>query len=114
MDLLLEGLTLSSIGLAVTFTALALIVLLIMILRALFPSRAAGDAQPQTEPRAIASLPTEAVDPKVAAAIASAIEHVKRDRSPSGNLGRALKSGPGPWWRRRSGEPRARVRRRSR
>ena len=113
MDLLLEGLTLSSIGIAVTFTALALIVLLIVVLRALFPARAADGAQARGEANPVTRAPAEAVDPKVAAAIAAALEHAKRKGSSAGNLGQALESGPGPWWRRRTDEPRARKGRRA-
>lgn len=94
MNLLDEGFALSLIGLATTFTGLGLFVLIIVVLRALFPGQ---DEVAESRRRMESAPPSTPTDPKVAAAIAVALRRVQ---SPRAKLGAELESGPGPYWHR--------------
>jgi sodium pump decarboxylase gamma subunit len=99
---ILEGLTLSIIGLIVAFAFMALFILTIVLLKALFPAKA---SQPETAPEL--ELPAPAVaaaseaapevdESEVAAAIAVAVAYVRSKTQSS--LGNTLAEGRGAWW----------------
>lgn len=95
-----QGLTLSIIGMTVTFAALGLLILSIFILGRLFRTRPL-DSDKKEEPQerqVVSSLARDTEEEEVVAAIAVALAHVHSlDISRSG-LGVALESGRGPWW----------------
>jgi sodium pump decarboxylase gamma subunit len=110
-DLLVQGLTISALGLGLTFAALGLFILVIVALRGLFtprPKAAARPAErgeagkPTTEPAARApSRDTEGQE--IAAAILIALSHLRSHDICESGLGQALQAGRGPWWHQNAG-----------
>ncbi|MGA9531959.1 MAG: OadG family transporter subunit [Anaerolineales bacterium] len=100
MNLYAQGLTLSLMGMLVTFASLGLLILIIVLLQRMF-----GGAQPaaapstRPEPAANHVLPINenADDAQLAAAIAVAMA-LQSDQHRSGELGAALTEGRGRWW----------------
>jgi sodium pump decarboxylase gamma subunit len=99
VDPLLEGLLLSGAGLAVTFLALGLLIVIIVLLNRVFGGRTAP-AEPATEPAAVSPVEAAEADDlaEVAAAVAAAVTVLRAAEQPAGALGSALESGPGRWW----------------
>lgn len=103
-ELLMDGLTLSALGLGITFTALGLLIGLIYLLQALFSPR----------PKPAASAPTVGPPPdvsqkeieKLAVAMAVATCLLEDDLADAANvsLGQSLERGHGRWWRRSTQE----------
>ena len=89
-----QGLALSVIGILITFSALGILILVILSLKVLFPERS---------PIQDFSEKTKAQDPKrealrkqaAAAGVAALLMH--SGKQPSG-LGKLLESPPGNWW----------------
>ncbi len=94
-----EGLGLSLMGITVTFVALGLLVLVMVVLEHLFRDRSFMPKEEELEDRAIGSiLARDTSEEEVVAAIAVALAHLHSlDLSRSG-LGTTLESGPGSWW----------------
>ena len=101
MNELGQGLSLSGIGILITFSALGILILLIVILKALFPVR--GDDFEISAPELI--LPSK-VDhdredlKKKAAAAVVAVLLSKRSATGKGDLGSELEKPVGEWWQR--------------
>ena len=76
-ELLLQGLTISFIGISLTFAALGLLILAIIVLRRLFPVRKEEDTSASAESAApgIPMLTTEEV--QIVAAIAIALAYLR-------------------------------------
>jgi len=99
---LLEGLTLSIVGLIVAFAFMSLFILTIVLLKALFPAKT---EQPQTADEVELSAPALTVtavqdqeedESEVVAAIAAAVAYVRSQTQSS--LGSTLEHGRGAWW----------------
>jgi Na+-transporting methylmalonyl-CoA/oxaloacetate decarboxylase gamma subunit len=103
MDLLQQGLQLSLVGIAVTFSALGLLILIIVLLQRFFnepPASAGGARQNKAGETDVMGYDASPPDAEIAAAIAIAIEHFSGLQAESAGLGTALAHGPGPWWHR--------------
>lgn len=95
-----NGLTLSAIGLTLTFLTLGLMVLPIWLVNRY------QEAHPPKEEAAPAAVEEEAVpcvdtgmsEAEVAAAVAVSILAARREMHGPAGLGAALESGPGRWW----------------
>ncbi|MBN1993346.1 MAG: OadG family protein [Anaerolineae bacterium] len=101
-EILRQGLTISLLGMSLTFLALGLLVLMMILLERF--------TRPKPQPSGPAEMePAETVEPidpqpgpadeAVVAAIAAALAHLRpaAEVYPA-NLGAALEAGPGGWW----------------
>jgi Na+-transporting methylmalonyl-CoA/oxaloacetate decarboxylase gamma subunit len=100
MSLYAQGLTLSLMGMLVTFASLGLFILIIVLLQRMF-----GAAQPPTapthQPQATSNDPPASNvgmdDAQLAAVVAVSIA-LEGNRPSAGALGAALTQGRGRWW----------------
>jgi hypothetical protein len=94
-----QGLLLSGIGILITFSALGILILLIVVLKALFPHRKiiSEGSHPITDPPAGTDQDREKIRQQAAAA-GVAVLLSKRKNSRKGNLGKELEKPMGPWW----------------
>ena len=96
-----QGLSLSGIGILITFSALGILILLILILKALFPVK--GDDHEVSQPGETSPSGT---DPdreelrKKAAAAGVAVLMSKRSFPGKSRLGSELEKPVGKWWQR--------------
>lgn len=98
-DLIWQGLTISVMGMGLTFFALGLLILAMIVLERLFRTSPAGPetAAPEKEPAAgRPAQPSE--EEEVVAAIAAALVHLRSLDICRSNLGSTLEAGPGAWW----------------
>ena len=96
-----QGLTLSGIGIATTFSALGILILLILLLKFLFPEKK-GD-QPTSfsvDGQASGMIPDREELRKLAAAAGVAVLLEKRSLGTKGRLGSELEKPVGKWWQR--------------
>jgi len=97
-DLLWQGLTISLIGMGLTFAALGLLILVMVLLERLTRHQTVPSATRQTQP--VASPPARpTADEDVVAAIVIALAQVRSLDICRSGLGSTLEVGPGPWWR---------------
>jgi Na+-transporting methylmalonyl-CoA/oxaloacetate decarboxylase gamma subunit len=90
---------LSIIGITITFIALGLIILAMVVLERLFPPPPlASDKEDLEETQFVSSLAYETEEEEVVAAIAVALAHLHSLGVSRSGLGKALESGRGPWW----------------
>jgi hypothetical protein len=96
-----QGLTLSGLGIVITFTALGLLIALILILKWLFPANKNGKQLTGvgSEIKTTQSLEREQVQ-KLAAAVGVATLIKTASGSTSGNLGKLLEKPVGAWWKK--------------
>lgn len=99
-ELLEQGLILSALGLGLTFTGLALLVVLMILLERIFRSRKLVPDAPATDAPKPASLARDTHDEEIVAAIATALTYVRSLEISQGNIGAALEEGRGRWWSR--------------
>ena len=100
MDEFGQGLTLSMIGILITFSALGLLILLILALKILFPER--GD-QDTSHPNIgqVSGLVTDREDLRKKAAAAGVVILLnQRSYLMKGKLGSELEKPVGKWWQR--------------
>jgi Na+-transporting methylmalonyl-CoA/oxaloacetate decarboxylase gamma subunit len=97
-----QGLVISAIGLLVTFLALGIFILIMILLKKLFPYKEENqtgekeDEETYAEPNAVAAMETLASEEEeMAAAIASLI-YLRGQQSTQ--LGASLLEGPGRYW----------------
>lgn len=96
-NVLWQGLTISLIGLSLTFLALGLLILVMILLdrftrQRVKPSLSEGLASEQ-------EMDTrDAVDEEIVAVIAAALTHLRSKGVYSADLGATLEAGPGAWW----------------
>lgn len=95
-----QGLTISLVGMAITFGVLGLLILVIVLLRAIF-------AAPSSEARETIPTPARPVEPETdpteaarreAVAVAVSVAYLQRKRERKSSLGALLERPPGPWW----------------
>ncbi len=91
-----QGLTLSGAGILITFGALGVLIVLILVLKALFPARIKkqADFQP-SEPDPDQKMELR----RRASAVGVAVLLRDRSSSETGALGSVLEIPPGEWWR---------------
>ncbi len=95
MNEILQGLQISVLGFVITFTALLLVVLVIMLLTRIFPSEPEAENETNVEPAVI----HDTEDEEVAAAIAIALSRLQLGARGRNVLGAALEIGHGAWWK---------------
>jgi hypothetical protein len=96
-----QGLTLSGLGILITFSALGILIGLISLLKAFFPAREVnkrnGEARSPNPPAA--SIERDRLR-KQAAAVGVGVLIKGMSRSPEGDLGKLLEEPPADWWRK--------------
>lgn len=98
MSELTQGLTISGFGILITFTALGILIGLILLLKALFPARVESSGSDRTA----AEIPPpqgferEQLLKRAAAVGVSILVH--KDRSNQGDLGKLLEGSVTSWW----------------
>lgn len=96
-----QGLTLSGLGILITFSALGILIGLILLLKALFPMREKGE-EPEEVLNANDPYPSverEKLRKQAAAAGVSVLVRSK-SRSDQGSLGKQLEDPVSGWWRK--------------
>lgn len=94
-----EGLGLSLMGITVTFAALGLLALVMVVLERLFRDRPFRPKEEELEDRAMGStLARDTSEEEVVAAIAVALAHLHALDLGRSGLGTTLESGRGSWW----------------
>ena len=97
MNPILQGLTISVSGIIITFVALGLFILVMIVLQKLFPAE--SEAGSEAEKKTIVESSTSADDEgEVVAAIAAAVAYFQQSFDQSGDLGTLLGEGRGTWW----------------
>lgn len=92
MTLLEQGLVISLSGFVLTFLALGLLILTIVLLQALFKPQAASSTSR-------ADLPdSEGTDAEIAAVVAAAVLSLQTSERSASGLGQILEGGHGRWW----------------
>ena len=94
-----QGLILSGIGIVITFSALGILILLIVLLKTIFPNSQAvqkiGTEIPEIPGKDQSGLERKQ---KIAAAAAAYALSFEKDKNQSRGLGQVLESPPGNWW----------------
>jgi sodium pump decarboxylase gamma subunit len=103
---MLQGLEVSVLGLFITFTALGVFILIMIVLQRLFPP-AAEEPEAEDEGSAAIEVNEAGEQEAVVAAITAALSYFRSRRQigPS-NLGSSLREGRGGWWTSRRAEVR--------
>ena len=98
MNVIWQGLSLSVLGLGLTFAALGLLILAMVALERIFRTRPLiPEGRSPEEMPAASSSARDMGEEETVVAIAVALAHLRSlDMSRSG-LGEALEAGPGPW-----------------
>jgi len=98
-DLLLQGLTISAIGISLTFAALGILILMMLLLVRLFPVKQEKiDISRPVQPIKSDASRRSVKEEEIAAAIVAALSYFRaRDLERSG-LGETLERPPAPWW----------------
>lgn len=98
-NLFWQGLTLTVLGMGLTFAALGILILAMILLERLFRTRRLiPDKPPSPEKPGAGTLARDTEDEEVAAAIAVALAHFRSLDICRSGLGTALEAGPGSWW----------------
>jgi len=96
-----QGLSLSGIGILITFSALGILILLILILKALFPAKGKDfEASHPQETLSSGIDPDREVLRKKAAAAGVVVLLSKRSFTGKGGLGSELEKPVSQWWQR--------------
>ena len=96
-----QGLTLSGLGILITFSALGMLIGLILLLKALFPLREEKTQAEVILDSSSPSLPNDREElRKRAAGVGVGILMKERNRSRGGSLGKLLEEPPAGWWRK--------------
>lgn len=93
-ELIKQGLQVSALGMGLTFAALGLLIVTMLLLERLF--RVPEPQETEDEVIVTAVPPTE--ENEVAVAIAVALSHLQAKANTSSNLGANLETGRGAWW----------------
>ena len=101
MNELGQGLAVSGLGILITFTALALLIALILVLKWLFPAKKRGRRLTQVGPEIATAQSMEREEiQKLAAAVGVATLIKTASGSAPGNLGKLLEEPVGEWWKK--------------
>lgn len=108
MDPIVQGLQVSVLGLIITFLALGVFILVMVVLKWLFPNKEAAHEEETAvleEPEVlVVQTADDSEEGQIVAAIAAGLNHVRAAKH--GQLGDALTQGRGSWWKPGSGEKR--------
>jgi len=96
-EVMLQGLGLSVIGMGLTFAALGLVIVVMILLQRLFSPLPASD-QPEMGETLLVSTPAHGTEDEIVAAIAAALAYLGALRIGGAGLGSALESQRGRWW----------------
>ena len=94
-----QGLALSGIGILITFAALGILILLIMLLKAFFPGKDAGKISEFVVKAQSAGDPADRDEKRKRAAAAAVTALLEQEAAQSSGLGRLLESPLGNWWK---------------
>jgi Na+-transporting methylmalonyl-CoA/oxaloacetate decarboxylase gamma subunit len=94
-----HGLTLSAIGIGLTFLALGLLILGMTLLARLGRRSARATGQPPGGPDSGPAQPRTAAEEEVAAAVAVALAQLRSIEICRSGLGTGLEDGRGRWWK---------------
>jgi Na+-transporting methylmalonyl-CoA/oxaloacetate decarboxylase gamma subunit len=95
----MQGLSLSGMGLGLTFAALGLLILAMILLEYIFRTRRlVPDEREMEETPVVSTLARDMEEEEVAAAIAVALAHLRLLDLHRSGLGTALEAGHGAWW----------------
>jgi sodium pump decarboxylase gamma subunit len=98
-NLFWQGLTITILGMGLTFAALGILILAMILLDRLFRTRPLlPDQQAVPETPVVGALARDTEDEEIAAAIAIALAHFRSLDICRSGLGTALETGPGKWW----------------
>ena len=92
-----QGLTLSGIGILITFSALGLLILMIWLLKKLFPPDQSGQESSASREK---HPPSDGERQRKIAAVSAAALIMREKREQNLNLGKVLETPPGEWWKR--------------
>jgi hypothetical protein len=96
-----QGLAISGLGILITFSALGILIGLIMLLKRLFPVREQGTLPSQIEPEVAPDSALSREDLRKLAAAAGVGTLIQAtQRSGQGNLGKLLEDPAGEWWKK--------------
>lgn len=99
MNTVLQGLNLSVIAIGLTFAALGLLILAMILLERIFRTRRLLPDERETEETpVVGTLSRDTEEEEIAAAIVVALAHLRSLDLGRSGLGTALEAGPGPWW----------------
>ncbi len=95
-----QGLTVMVMGLSITFSALAIFIGVIMLLKRLFPAGQASDSAKTEAAKQSITRPMarDTTEEEIAVAITVALAHLYSYELCRSNLGIALEEGHSPWW----------------
>ncbi|MCL4562821.1 MAG: OadG family protein [Chloroflexi bacterium] len=95
-----QGLMVSLWGLASTFIAIGLLVVVIILIDKAFPEKAEEEKEevPELSTSILCETEPPVSEAEIAAVIAAAIYALRETEPVSADLGRALEAGHGPWW----------------
>lgn len=107
MDPVMQGLQLSLIGITVTFSSLAMFILIILALQRFFHEGEEQVGEARGEPTHVPAQEWRSAGEatEIAAAVAVALEHFRSLEAESAGMGNALLAGRGAWWFRRETPP---------
>lgn len=99
MNVIMQGLSLSGMGLGLTFAALGLLILAMILLEYIFRTRRlVPDEREMEETPVVSTLARDMEEEEVAAAIAVALAHLRLLDLHRSGLGTTLEAGHGAWW----------------
>jgi sodium pump decarboxylase gamma subunit len=94
-----QGLSLSVMGMGLTFAALGLLILTMILLQRIFrPRRLASGEREAEETAVVSTLGRDTQDEEIAAAISVALAHLRSLDLGRSGLGTGLEAGHGAWW----------------
>ena len=97
MDVIRQGLSLSALGMGLTFAALGLLILAMFVLERIFRPRRLTPEEGYPEEMPVASSLAHDIQEETVVAIAVALAHLRSLDLRRSELGEALEAGPGPW-----------------
>ena len=98
MNAIWQGLSLSALGMGLTFAALGLLILAVFMLERIFRTRQLIPEERSPEEMPVASsLARDMREEETVVAIAVALAHLRSLDMGRSGLGEALEAGPGPW-----------------
>jgi len=98
-ELISQGLTISVIGISLTFAALGILILMMFLLVRLFPvKKEKNDISRPVEPIKSDASRRGVEEEEIAAAIAAALSYFRSLEIGRSGLGESLETEPGSWW----------------
>lgn len=95
MDPIVQGLEITILGLTVTFTALGVFILVMMLLKRIFREKT-EETETSTDLAVVSGNASDDITSELIAVIATAVSYVRGKNLSS--LGSTLENGKGSWW----------------